>query len=95
MFECEKYRIYRNDLFEVFKESNNILSDCKQENILSLLQTTNIISKSNLNKQGFICSKPFDNIFNIMYVYMFVDFVCIVCVYVILPLTQYLGRSEQ
>ena len=44
MFECEKYRIYRNNLFAVFKESNNILSNCNQENCLvTLLQTTKII----------------------------------------------------
>ena len=43
MFECEKYRSYRNNLFEVFKESNIILSDCNQENLVTLLQSTNII----------------------------------------------------
>ena len=33
MFECEKYRVYRNDLIEIFKESNLILSDCNQRHI--------------------------------------------------------------
>ena len=43
MFECEKYRVYRNNLFEVIKESDIILSDCNRENLVILLQTTNMI----------------------------------------------------
>ena len=42
MFECEKYRVYRNNLFEVFKESNINLSDCNRENLVIVWQTTNI-----------------------------------------------------
>ena len=43
MFECVKYRDYRNNLFKVIKESNIVLSDCNRENLALLLQTTNII----------------------------------------------------
>ena len=43
MFECEKYRVYRNNLFEVIKESDIILLDCNRENLVILLQTTNMI----------------------------------------------------
>ena len=35
MFECEKYRVHRNNLFEIIKESNIILSDCNREILLS------------------------------------------------------------
>ena len=42
MFDCEKYRVYRNNLIEVFKESNLTLSDCNRENLVILLQSTNI-----------------------------------------------------
>ena len=42
MFECEKYRVYHNNLIEAFKESNLILSDCNREKLVILLQTTNI-----------------------------------------------------
>ena len=34
MFECEKYRVYSNNLFEVIKESAIILSDCNRENVI-------------------------------------------------------------
>ena len=43
MFKCEKYRVHRNNLFEVIKEANIILSDCNRENLVILLQTTNMI----------------------------------------------------
>ena len=43
MFQCVKYRVYRNNLFEVIKESTIMLSDCNRENLVLLLQITNII----------------------------------------------------
>ena len=41
MFECQKYKLFRDDLMKVIKDSNIILTDDNKDNLITVLQTSN------------------------------------------------------
>ena len=43
MFECQKYKLFRDDLMKVIKDSNMILTDDNKYNLIIVLQTSNIL----------------------------------------------------
>ena len=43
MFECQKYKLFRDDLMNVIKDSSIIFTDNKIDNLIKVLQTSNIL----------------------------------------------------
>ena len=43
MFECQKYKLFRDDLMKVIKDSSMILTDDNKDNLITVLQTSNIL----------------------------------------------------
>ena len=43
MFECQKYKLFRDDLMNVIKDSSIILTDNNIDNLIKVLQTSNIL----------------------------------------------------
>ena len=43
MFECQKYKLFRDDLMKVIKDSSMILTDDNKDNLITALRTSNIL----------------------------------------------------
>ena len=43
MFECQKYKLFRDDLMNVIKDSSIILTDNNIDNLIKVLRTSNIL----------------------------------------------------
>ena len=43
MFECQKYKLFRDNLTNVVKDLSIILADNNKDNLITVLQTSNIL----------------------------------------------------